>query len=49
LVLIDGVPVNKADGGSVNWNLISTCDIERIEVVKGPSSALYGGNAMGAL
>lgn len=49
LVLIDGVPVNKADGGSVNWNLISTCDIERIEVVKGPSSALYGGNAMGGI
>lgn len=49
LVLIDGIPVNKADGGSVNWNLISTCDIERIEVVKGPSSALYGGNAMGGI
>ena len=49
LVLIDGVPVNKADGGSVNWNLISTGDVERIEVVKGPGSALYGGNAMGGV
>lgn len=47
LVLLDGIPVNKADGGSVNWNLISTGDVERIEVVKGPGSALYGGNAMG--
>jgi outer membrane receptor protein involved in Fe transport len=28
LVLIDGIPVNKADGGSVNWNLVSTGDIE---------------------
>jgi outer membrane receptor protein involved in Fe transport len=47
LVLIDGVPINKADGGSVNWNLINTGDIARIEVVKGPGSSIYGGNAMG--
>jgi len=49
LVLVDGVPVNKADGGSVNWNLISMLDVERVEVVKGPGSALYGGNAMGGI
>lgn len=47
LVLLDGVPVNKADGGSVNWNLVNTGDIARIEVVKGPGSSIYGGNAMG--
>ncbi len=47
LVLVDGVPVNKADGGSVNWNLISNGEIARIEVVKGPGSSIYGGNAMG--
>lgn len=49
LVLLNGIPVNKADGGSVNWNLISTGDIQRIEVIKGPGSALYGGNAMGGI
>ncbi len=49
LVLVDGIPVNKSDGGSVNWNLISTGEIERIEVVKGSGSALYGGNAMGGI
>ncbi len=49
LVLLDGIPVNKADGGSVNWNLISTAEVEKIEVVKGPGSALYGGNAMGGI
>jgi iron complex outermembrane receptor protein len=49
LVLLNGIPVNKADGGSVNWNLISTGEIDRIEVVKGPGSALYGGNAMGGI
>ena len=47
LVLVDGVPVNKADGGSVNWNMITTGEVERIEVVKGPGSSIYGGNAMG--
>ncbi|MBU0764687.1 MAG: TonB-dependent receptor, partial [Bacteroidetes bacterium] len=47
LILIDGVPVNKADGGTVNWNMINKNNIERIVVVKGPASALYGSNAMG--
>lgn len=47
LVMINGVPVNKSDGGSVNWNLINPDIIERIEIVKGPGSSLYGGNAMG--
>ena len=47
LVLLDGIPVNKADGGSVNWNLLDPDMIERIEVVKGPGSAVYGSNAMG--
>ena len=47
LVMIDGVPVNKSDGGSVNWNLIDPAIVERIEVVKGPASSMYGSNAMG--
>ena len=47
LVLIDGIPTNKSDGGSVNWNLLNTDQIDHIEVVKGPGSSLYGGNAMG--
>lgn len=47
LVMIDGIPTNKSDGGSVNWNMLNSDQIERIEVVKGPGSSLYGGNAMG--
>jgi iron complex outermembrane receptor protein len=46
LVMIDGVPVNKSDGGSVNWNLLDPAMVERIEVVKGPASSMYGSNAM---
>lgn len=47
LVMIDGVPVNKSDGGSVNWNLLDPAMVERIEVVKGPASSMYGSNALG--
>jgi iron complex outermembrane receptor protein len=49
LVMMDGVPMNKADGGGVNWNRINTESVERIEIIKGPGSALYGGNAMGGV
>lgn len=46
LILIDGVPISKADGGGVNWNRMVNDNIERIEVIKGPVSSVYGGNAM---
>jgi iron complex outermembrane receptor protein len=49
LVMIDGVPVNKTDGGSVNWNAINAENIEQIEVMKGPGSSIHGGNAMGGV
>ncbi len=46
LILLDGVPINKTAGGSVTWEMIRPEQIEEIEVVKGPNSALYGNNAM---
>jgi iron complex outermembrane receptor protein len=49
LVLYDGVPLNKTSGGGINWHLISPDRIEKIEVIKGPASALYGNNAMGGV
>ena len=49
LILLDGVPLNKTAGGTVNWHLLTPEEIERIEVVKGPGSALYGNNAMGGV
>jgi len=51
LVLIDGVRVNdtsSTDGPFDFSNLIAT-DIERIEVLKGPQSALYGSDAIGGV
>lgn len=44
-VLVDGVPVN-ATGGSVDLATLSVDDIERIEVVRGPASVLYGSDAV---
>ncbi|HYN07769.1 MAG TPA: TonB-dependent receptor [Vicinamibacterales bacterium] len=48
LVLVDGVAQN-AFGGSMDFAHLSTGEIERIEVVRGPQSALYGGGAIGAI
>jgi vitamin B12 transporter len=44
-VLIDGVPVNDA-GGAFDFSSLSTDNIERIEIVRGPASVLYGSDAM---
>ncbi|MDX8381451.1 MAG: TonB-dependent receptor [Ghiorsea sp.] len=49
LVLIDGVRVGSATAGSFDWGNLSTTDIERIEIVRGPQSSLYGADAMGGV
>ncbi len=46
LVLVDGIPQNKGKDKLIDWDLISMDNIESIEVVRGPVSALYGENAM---
>lgn len=43
-VLVDGVPVNEA-GGSFDFAHMTTDNIDRIEVVRGPVSAVYGSDA----
>lgn len=48
LVLIDGVKVNDA-GGFFDFSDLSTDNIERIEIIRGPHSALYGSDAMGSV
>ena len=49
LVMIDGHPLNNALSGGVNVAAIPLNAIERVEVVRGPYSALYGGNSMGVV
>jgi outer membrane cobalamin receptor len=48
LVYIDDVQVN-AFGGGFDFAHLSTANIDRIEVVRGPQSALYGSNAIGGV
>ena len=45
LVLVDGVQVNEP-GGFFDFSSLTTDNVERIEVVRGPSSALYGSDAV---
>ncbi len=47
LVLMDGQPINSAFSAGVMWNTIPPQAIDRIEVVRGPFSPLYGWNALG--
>jgi vitamin B12 transporter len=44
-VLIDGVPVNQP-GGAIDFSNFTTDDVDKIEIVHGASSALYGSDAM---
>jgi vitamin B12 transporter len=49
LVMIDGVQVNSPTTGSFDFSNLTTDNLERIEVVRGPQSTLYGSDAMGGL
>jgi outer membrane receptor for ferrienterochelin and colicins len=49
LMLLDGIPFIAGDTGELNFEAIPMGQIDRIEVVKGASSALYGSNALGGV
>lgn len=49
LVLVDGLPMNVLYDGQVDWSQLVTTDVERVEVVRGAASGLYGANAMGGV
>jgi vitamin B12 transporter len=44
-VLIDGVPVNDP-GGTIDFGSLTTDNVDRIELVRGPASVLYGADAV---
>ena len=49
LVLVDGVRVNdptNARGGSFDFSTLDVADVERVEIARGPYSAIYGGDAL---
>src|SRR5205809_6682559 len=45
-VLLDGIPINQGLQGAFNFADFTTDDIDRIEVVRGPQSTLYGPRAL---
>ncbi|MHB9073137.1 MAG: TonB-dependent receptor [Desulfobaccales bacterium] len=49
LVLLDGQNISTAYSNSASWISLPVENIERIEVIRGPFSALYGGSAMGGV
>lgn len=49
LLLIDGRPSLSPESGGALWNLVPLSSVERIEVVRGAYSALYGSSAMGGV
>jgi iron complex outermembrane recepter protein len=49
LVLDDGIPLNDPFGGWVYWDRLPRAAVDRIEVVRGGASDLYGSSAMGGV
>ncbi|WP_422011876.1 TonB-dependent receptor plug domain-containing protein [Roseateles sp.] len=49
LVLVDGVRVDSQSTGGASWQGIPLGQIERVEVLKGPASAIYGSDAVGGV
>lgn len=49
LVLVDGIRINSSGGGYVNWNVLDPAMIERVEILRGAASSLYGSDAIGGV
>ncbi len=46
LVLLENVPLNDAFGGWILWNRVPNLALEKVEVIRGGASSLYGNNAL---
>ncbi len=49
LLALDGIPFYTGDTGETIWEMIPTAAIERVEIIKGAASSLYGSTAIGGV
>ncbi|HEX4574601.1 MAG TPA: TonB-dependent receptor [Gemmatimonadales bacterium] len=49
LLLVDGVPANEGDRGGIDWDMVPLDEVDKVEVVKGVGSSLYGSAAFGGV
>jgi outer membrane receptor protein involved in Fe transport len=49
VVLVDGIPLNDPFGGWVYWSRVPRASVERVEVLRGGASSLYGSAALGGV
>lgn len=49
LVLVDGLRINNSSTGSVSWQALDPATIERVEIIRGAASSLYGSDAIGGV
>ncbi|HWM93584.1 MAG TPA: TonB-dependent receptor [Thermoanaerobaculia bacterium] len=49
LLLWNGIPLNDPYFGAVNWQFVALDGVARVEVARGPFSALYGSGALGGV
>lgn len=49
LILVDGLPLNRADMGAPSWTEVPLAHIERVEILRGPQSARFGDFAVGGV
>ncbi len=48
-ILLDGVPITGRENGNIDLNQINLSNIERIEIIEGPLSVIYGTDALGGV
>lgn len=48
-ILIDGLPVNGRENGNIDLGQLSLNNVDRIEIIQGPMSVVYGSDALGGV
>lgn len=48
-ILMDGVPINGREDGNIDLGQLNTYNLERIEIIQGPMSVMYGTDALGGV